>query len=591
MKRKITKQFLTMILALVCMLQAAGCGSLGGPDREELREKLLLAYQQLENLEYDSALDAFAQIIEIDEKIPEAYIGLARAYSAKGDHGAARETAAKGKEAAEAPWFEKLERMYGKVQDREDTLKEVAELLREGDEKIPGELEESKTGLLSETLDRLWNELDMLDLYALMEDGVLLYPADPQKGIYLILYPNNFFYLGEIAFTPYSQYLDMMDKAAEEEEKAEEEKAEDESLLLLENLAVPLPHGHGIAAGFDESRRIVSMYRGEWKNGNPDDPNALLAYQLSDGGPRYVYRGLVTGGRTTSDFTLYGSREIFLSALMGDEKAAKDAGKVAPVQNVPGFPEDMETRMTPADHVKGLFSPDFENRESFELFEQGKTDIIENRFRQKNSPVPIDGKLIYLRRTGVIRDLNLEHDIYILDIYSDWGKPILVGTYVLNSGGKELLSLPTDMCWLTDTGFSCYFVTDEGTSDPYSGNDLYSGGDIPGDIWLIDYDWEGNETGRTIAGKLTDIYDFIKYWDNRGVGAYNGDNVFPGSPIRAERVEDGFLVTDLEGNSLGTISVEDPSAWNIAINGRMIRIVEGGEYDGDTYLFMVVDEI
>ena len=591
MKRKIIRQLMTVILALVCMLHAAGCGSLAGPGREELREKLLLAYQQLENLEYDSALDAFAAVIEIDEKIPEAYVGMARAYSAKGDQGAARESAAKGKEKTEAPYFEDLERMYGKVQDNEDTLKEIAELLREGEEKIPGELEESKSGLLSETLDKLWGELDLLDIYAVLEEDTLIYPVDPQKGIYLILYPDSCFYLGEIRFTPYSDLL----AGAEEDKTEEERQTPGEVNIALEDLVLPVPHGQGTAAGFDDSKGIVFLYLGEFKDGYPEDSKGFLAYQILNGGSRYVFRGKVIKGRLTPSplNSFYASKDVFLSALMGDEKAADKASRLAPVSAVPGFDPDKAGRRLPADHEGGRFDPDFENREAFEMFEQGRTDILENRIRQKNSPLPIDGKLVYLHRGAVIRDLNLEHDLYVIDEISE-GKPIVLRSAVVDKNAKELIKVPSDLCWLTDTGFGCFYLTEEGKDEPYSSNSIYDAGngDNPeGDIWSVDYDWEGNETGRTMVGKLSNIYSFDSFWSYKGLSPYSGDRVYPGSAIQAERVEGGIQVTDLEGNSLGTISVEDPSAWNIAINGRLILIVNGREEDAVPYMFMAVDEI
>ena len=72
---------------------------------EDLREKLELAFQYLENMEYDSALDAFAQIINIDEKQVDAYIGMARAFSSKGQQKEAGDYAGKGYEATgNRPW-------------------------------------------------------------------------------------------------------------------------------------------------------------------------------------------------------------------------------------------------------------------------------------------------------------------------------------------------------------------------------------------------------------------------------------------------------------------------------------------------------
>ena len=44
-------------------------------------------------MEYDSALDAFAAVIEIDTKQTDAYIGMSRAYSALGIQDEAGKTA------------------------------------------------------------------------------------------------------------------------------------------------------------------------------------------------------------------------------------------------------------------------------------------------------------------------------------------------------------------------------------------------------------------------------------------------------------------------------------------------------------------
>ncbi|MBQ3974012.1 MAG: hypothetical protein II628_07575, partial [Lachnospiraceae bacterium] len=265
--------------------QGAGCGSAPGNSKESIREKLLLAYQYLENMEFDSALDAFAAVIEIDEKIPAVYAGMARAYSAKGDHAAARDAAAKGKEMTEVNYFGGLERMYGKISDNEEVLKEIADLLKEGDEKIPGELEESRTGLLSQALDQLWEKLDGLDIYDLIGSDTLVYPVDPEKGIYLILFPDNRFYLGEVRYIPFSELLSQAENSSKEGEEAEAAIPE----MPLSDLVLPVLEGRGIQAGFDQKQMLADLYIGEWKNSLPDGQGAVYAWQYLEGGARYVY--------------------------------------------------------------------------------------------------------------------------------------------------------------------------------------------------------------------------------------------------------------------------------------------------------------
>ena len=153
MKARIEALILAVLLAL------SGCaGPAASP--EDIREKLLLAYQYLEQMDYDNALDAFAAVIKIDEKQADAYIGMARAYSAKGEQEKAKEYAGKGAEATDSEELRNLEDMYSRIGSHEDRLKELADLLRKGGRDIPGELEAGESHLFSELLDGLWTDLD-----------------------------------------------------------------------------------------------------------------------------------------------------------------------------------------------------------------------------------------------------------------------------------------------------------------------------------------------------------------------------------------------------------------------------------------------
>ena len=237
MKNTFIRSVRILVLILACALPA-GCGE--SRRNERIREKLILAYQYLESMEYDAALDSFAAVIEIDEKQTDAYIGMARACSLLGRQSEARERALAGFEATGNGALQSLERTYARIADHEDDLKEISALLGDGEEKIPSELGEWESGLFSETLDRLWEYLDQSDLYVYSTD-VLIYPIDPEKGIFLMLYPDGHFYLGEAVFTPYSEILAMEDEAAEEKDGAAPDRED--------HLIIPGREGSGIWAG------------------------------------------------------------------------------------------------------------------------------------------------------------------------------------------------------------------------------------------------------------------------------------------------------------------------------------------------------
>ena len=144
--RRYLAQRLSAGLMGICILFSlllSACSAGAGKEKEileDLREKLSIAFQYLENMEYDSALDAFAQVIEIDEKQVDAYLGIARASSAQGRHQEARDYARKGYEATGNQTLAEMGDMYDQILENEDLLKETAALLEEGSVSVPEEL-------------------------------------------------------------------------------------------------------------------------------------------------------------------------------------------------------------------------------------------------------------------------------------------------------------------------------------------------------------------------------------------------------------------------------------------------------------------
>ena len=145
-------------------------------------------------------------------------------------------------------------------------------------------------------------------------------------------------------------------------------------------------------------------------------------------------------------------------------------------------------------------------------------------------------------------------------------------------------------CSFTSSGFSGLLITQAGTQEPFTG-DAYSAWQGTGedaDIWQIDFDWDGNETGRTYKGQVEDAYSFVRYGGYNAASLWGGDAAASGSRIKAERTGDGFKITDSGGKDCGTIHVDDPDDYTYAINGNMIQIRKS-DYTGN-YLFQVIPD-
>ena len=92
------------ILVLLLLMALAGVGGflLYGQRREaRVQEYLELGDRYLSEIDYEQAVAAFEEVIELDPRRIEAYEGLASAYEGQGDYEAAAETLERGSEAAE----------------------------------------------------------------------------------------------------------------------------------------------------------------------------------------------------------------------------------------------------------------------------------------------------------------------------------------------------------------------------------------------------------------------------------------------------------------------------------------------------------
>lgn len=358
------KESRVLIITVVSILLLAACASQAA-DREDLREKMMLGYQYLEEMDFDMALDTFAAVIEVDEKQTDAYIGMARAYSAKGNQKEAGNSAARGYEATGNKELEDLGSMYERISDHEDQLRKAAELLEDSGKHVSGELEEGESHLFSDLLENLWKDLDSKDTWLVYDgmDYVIVYPTDPEKGEYLLIYPDGHFYLGEVDFAAYSDILAMREAEGADGEAAETEQGE-ESLSRL--LTLPEPEGQGVLAGIGGTGILAEFYTGLWKDGLAEGEGIYVFQKLPEG-ERYVYYGTFVQGLYDHVSALYGSSELFLRRATGEEVTEEELFSE--------FGEgiyaltDPERRMTAAFHAEPSYTGIFANMDRFRLMD------------------------------------------------------------------------------------------------------------------------------------------------------------------------------------------------------------------------------
>ena len=600
MKKGFFGKMLVLAVLILAMSAAAGCGASEGQVKKDVREKLLLAYQYLENMEFDAALDAFAAVIEIDEKQVDAYIGMARAYSARGDHATARETARKGYEATGNTQLETLDLMYERISEKEDKLKELADLIRRSGDGIPGELEEQESHLFSDLLEELWKDLDSEETWAVYDgtDYVIVYPTDPEKGEYLLVYPDGHYYLGSIEFTPYSELLALLGEEEGTDEPAETEEGKEAEEIDREPLIVPEMEGRGILAGVSERNGLADLYMGLWKDGCADGEGIFVFQKLPDG-ERYVYYGTFSKGAYQDYTALYGSSEAFLMRALGEEVSEEDllAGFNDGLVSLKGKSE----MMTPAVHGENRYAGIFANMDLFRLLDQGEKDrVLQELTMLRNnarSPFAIDGRLLYLGTGWGVYDWDKEHDLYVISPNAKDGHESYLNEekgrqadreamiyYVTDRYGR-ILDRHAGPTWFTDSGYRAVSFKDPSTGEEYWGsldNEMIDADRY--DIWQTDYDWEGNETGTGRYGEMSRIYeiysaanqtDIRRPWENGHAGS--------DAEVTLEKSGEDYLVKDAQGNQIGSLKGAAKSYMEWAVNGNMICIFDMELWYGSLY--------
>ncbi len=109
------KSVILIVLALGVALCACGNTSAKSGNNASWQEQYDLGMRYLNEGKYEEAILAFNTAIEIDPMQADAYIGLAKAYTAAGDSGAARKALEQGLTAAENT--EKLRETLDQIED------------------------------------------------------------------------------------------------------------------------------------------------------------------------------------------------------------------------------------------------------------------------------------------------------------------------------------------------------------------------------------------------------------------------------------------------------------------------------------------
>ena len=132
-KKKHGSLWILVALILVVVLIAVVCTVLlvrSGREKK-LNEQLKLAERYLDELDYDKAIAAYREVLEIDEMNVDAYLGIAKAYVAKGQYDKAIRTLEKGYDLSED---ERIKQMLEEVREEKRKAEEASEAEEEVEE-------------------------------------------------------------------------------------------------------------------------------------------------------------------------------------------------------------------------------------------------------------------------------------------------------------------------------------------------------------------------------------------------------------------------------------------------------------------------
>jgi len=138
-----TKKKLIIIISIIitlAILVGVGVFALSGNKTTKIADKLDLGEKYLEELEYEKALAYFMEVLEIDPKNVDAYLGIADVYVAMGEHQKALEILDVGyQETENEKMVEKFEEVEALMSSEADSVPEEDDFVIEG-EKLPSSL-------------------------------------------------------------------------------------------------------------------------------------------------------------------------------------------------------------------------------------------------------------------------------------------------------------------------------------------------------------------------------------------------------------------------------------------------------------------
>lgn len=151
---------------------------------------------------------------------------------------------------------------------------------------------------------------------------------------------------------------------------------------------------------------------------------------------------------------------------------------------------------------------------------------------------------------------------------------------IVDREGNTVLKGYEDSLWRTANGYARILYCEPGTVEETRSVYAMVMGDIPGDVYVELYDWDGNFVERQkldcepdnawIEGPRVYPRSGGQYVDYGNL--YGGDYSVSEDTVECERVADGFIVRSKAGEELGHIVIEDAEALTPIVVGDLLGL-------------------
>lgn len=172
-----------------------------------------------------------------------------------------------------------------------------------------------------------------------------------------------------------------------------------------------------------------------------------------------------------------------------------------------------------------------------------------------------------------------EQGTYLVCMAAD-GKGAGTPYSIVDREGNTVLKGYEDSLWRTANGYARILYCEPGTVEETRSVYEMVMGDIPGDVYVELYDWDGNFVERQklecepadawIAGPRVYTRSGGEYVDYGNL--YGGDYSVSEDTVACERVADGFIVRSKAGEELGHIVIEDAEALTPIVVGDLLGL-------------------